>query len=50
MVEQAVVPPLPDPNTTINLGNTAVIGYPDTIESREADFKVYSEVIDPNNR
>ena len=43
-IEQSSVPTLPDPDTTINLNDTAVVGYPDTIDSREADFKVYTTV------
>jgi len=47
-VGQATVPSLPDPNTTMKLDSTALIGYPDIINKEKRDFRFWSIAKDPN--
>ena len=46
-VLQGYVPPLPDPATVIKLNNTAVIGHADERDLTNCQFKVYTEILTP---
>ncbi len=46
-VLQDKVPELPDTETEIELGDTAIIGHPDKIQSRNGHFRVHRNIIEP---